>query len=46
MTNFHLNADEGMWEQYELPKLETELKKSGFTKDVANLSNLFEHPMS
>ena len=46
MTNFHLNADEGMWEPYELPKLETELKKSGFTKDVANLSNLFEHPMS
>ena len=46
MTNFHLNADEGMWEPYELPKLETELKKSGFTKDVADLSNLFEHPMS
>ncbi|MDA0670964.1 MAG: S46 family peptidase [Proteobacteria bacterium] len=39
-------ADEGMWEPYELPKLESELRKSGFTKGVSELSNLFEHPMS
>ena len=45
-TNLNVIADEGMWEPYELPKLESELKKSGFTKDVASLSNLFEHPMS
>ena len=44
--NLNVIADEGMWEPYELPKLESELKKSGFTKDVASLSNLFEHPMS
>lgn len=46
LTNLNVIADEGMWEPYELPKLESELKKSGFTKDVASLSNLFEHPMS
>lgn len=46
LTNLNVIADEGMWEPYELPKLESELKKSGFTTDVASLSNLFEHPMS
>jgi hypothetical protein len=44
--NLDIIADEGMWEPYELPKLESELRKSGFTKDVSELSNLFEHPMS
>src|SRR6056300_55865 len=44
--NLDIIADEGMWEPYELPKLESELRKSGFTKDVYELSNLFEHPMS
>jgi len=46
LTNLNVIADEGMWEPYELPKLESELKKSGFTTNVASLSNLFEHPMS
>jgi len=44
--NLDIIADEGMWEPYELPKLESELRKSGFTKGVSELSNLFEHPMS
>ena len=44
--NLDIIADEGMWEPYELPILESELRKSGFTKDVSELSNLFEHPMS
>ena len=44
--NLDIIADEGMWEPYELPKLESELRKSGFTRGVSELSNLFEHPMS
>ncbi len=46
LINFNLSSDEGMWEPYELTKLQKELKQSGFSKDVSGLTNLFSHPMN
>ena len=46
LINFNLSSDEGMWEPYELTKLQKELKQSGFSKDVSGLTDLFSHPMS
>ena len=46
LINFNLSSDEGMWEPYELTKLQKELKQSGFSKDVSGLTDLFSHPMN
>ncbi len=46
LINFNLFSDEGMWEPYELTKLQKELKQSGFSKDVSGLTDLFSHPMN
>ena len=46
LVNFNLFSDEGMWEPYELTKLQKELKQSGFSKDVSGLTDLFSHPMN
>ena len=46
LINFNLYSDEGMWEPYELTKLQKELKQSGFSKDVSGLTDLFSHPMN
>ena len=46
LLNFNLSSDEGMWEPYELTKLQKELKQSGFSKDVSGLTDLFSHPMN
>ncbi len=42
----NLFSDEGMWEPYELTKLQKELKQSGFSKNVSGLTDLFSHPMN
>jgi len=46
LINFNLSSDEGMWEPYELTKLQKQLKQSGFSKDVSGLTDLFSHPMN
>ena len=46
LINFNLSSDEGMWEPYELTKLQKQLKQSGFSKDVSDLTDLFSHPMN
>ena len=46
LINFNLSSDEGMWEPYELTKLQKELQQSGFSKDVSSLTDLFSHPMN
>ena len=46
LINFNLSSDEGMWEPFELTKLQKELKQSGFLKDVSGLTDLFSHPMN
>ena len=46
LINFNLSSDEGMWEPYELTKLQKELKQSGFSKNVSGLTDLFAHPMN
>lgn len=44
--NLYLIGDEGMWEPYQMESLKKELRASGYKKNVSNVSNLFEHPMS
>ena len=39
LINFILSSDEGMWEPYELTKLQKELKQSGFSKNVSVLTD-------
>ena len=46
LINLNLFSDEGMWEPYELTKLQKELKQSGFSKNVSGLTDLFAHPMN
>ena len=48
LTMFVLNitADEGMWEPYQMKSLQKELRASGYKGSVANVSDLFKHPMN
>ena len=48
LTIFVLNitADEGMWEPYQMKSLQKELRASGYKGSVANVSDLFKHPMN
>ena len=48
LTMFVLNitADEGMWEPYQMKSLQKELRTSGYKGSVANVSDLFKHPMN
>jgi len=44
--SFNILADEGMWEPYQMELLQKELRASGYKGKVANVSDLFKHPMS
>ena len=48
LTMFVLNitADEGMCEPYQMKSLQKELRASGYKGSVANVSDLFKHPMN
>lgn len=39
-------ADEGMWEPYQMEGLKKELRASGYKRNISNVSDLFQHPMS
>ena len=41
-----LSANEGMWEPYQMDELKKEVRAAGFKRNISNLSNLFNHPMS
>ena len=44
--SFNILADEGMWEPYQMKSLQKELRASGYKGSVANVSDLFKHPMN
>ena len=44
--SFNILADEGMWEPYQMELLQKELRASGYKGKVANVSDLFKHPMN
>ena len=46
MFVLNITADEGMWEPYQMKSLQKELRASGYKGSVANVSDLFKHPMN
>ena len=46
LSSFNIFADEGMWEPYQMGLLQKELRANGYKGNVANVSDLFKHPMS
>ena len=46
LSSFNIFADEGMWEPYQMELLQKELRANGYKGNVANVSDLFKHPMS
>ena len=44
--SINILADEGMWEPYQMELLQKELRASGYKGKVANVSDLFKHPMN
>ena len=46
MYVLNITADEGMWEPYQMKSLQKELRASGYKGSVANVSDLFKHPMN
>ncbi|MCL1124096.1 S46 family peptidase [Shewanella surugensis] len=43
---FSVQADEGMWQPYQLPAMADELKAKGLEIDAENISTLTEYPMN
>ena len=46
VASFAAQADEGMWQPYQLPAMADELKAKGLEIDVKSISKLTEYPMN
>ena len=46
LASFASQADEGMWQPYQLPAMADELKAKGLEIDVKSISKLTEYPMN